>query len=66
MDQETQMSYEDRSGMIIGGIIVLGVGLLFLLVNLEVLPGLGTSWPGFIVIVGLALIIGALFKKKKA
>jgi len=52
--------------MIIGGIIVLGVGLLFLLVNLEVLPGLGTSWPGFIVIVGLALIIGALFKKKKA
>ena len=56
---------EVRSGMMVGGSIVLGVGLLFLLVNMDILPSLNETWPVIIIIVGLALIIGGLVRKKK-
>ncbi len=58
------MSYrhDERRGMLTGGLIVLGVGVLFLLVNLDVIPNIGKMWPVFPIIVGLALIISALFK----
>ncbi len=56
---------EARSGQMIGGLIVLGVGLLFLLVNMDILPPLRDTWPFFMIIVGVALIAGALFRKKK-
>ena len=56
---------EARSGQMTGGLIVLGVGLLFLLVNMDILPPIRDTWPMFMIIVGLALIGGALFRKKK-
>lgn len=66
MDFEDKKQHEERSGLLIGGTILLGVGFLFLLVNLDILPGLGETWPVFIIIVGLSLIIGGFFKGKKS
>ena len=57
---------DERSGMIIGGIITLGVGVLFLLYNLDVIPGMDYMWPIIPIIVGISLIIGAFFKSKKS
>jgi uncharacterized membrane protein HdeD (DUF308 family) len=55
---------EDRHGMVIGGIIVLGIGIIFLLSNLHILPHVGTMWPLILVVVGIALLIGAIVKKE--
>ena len=52
--------------MLTGGLIVLGVGVLFLLHNLEIIPGLGTMWPLFPIIVGLALIVSAFYKGRRS
>ncbi|MDH3892055.1 MAG: DUF5668 domain-containing protein [candidate division Zixibacteria bacterium] len=54
----------DRRGMLVGGVIVLGVGLIFLLSNMGVLPHIGQMWPMFPIIVGVALIVGAFYKGK--
>ncbi len=35
---------EERRGMLIGGLITLGVGLFFLLSNLDILPNIGESF----------------------
>lgn len=43
-----------------GGIIVLGIGLLFLLVNLDVIPPMRKSWPIFLIIVGIALVVARI------
>ncbi len=56
---------EERRGMIIGGLITMGIGVLFLLNNLDVIPGLEKMWPVIPVIVGASLIIGAFSKGKK-
>ena len=56
---------EDRHGMVIGGLIVLGLGIVFLLANLEIIPDFGTMWPLILVVIGVALLIGAVFKKDK-
>lgn len=56
---------EDRHGMVIGGLIVLGLGVVFLLANLEIIPDFGTMWPLMLVVVGIALLIGAVVKKDK-
>lgn len=56
---------EDARGMMIGGIIVLGVGILFLLQELDLIPDLSVLWPIFPIIVGLALIVGSLLKMRK-
>jgi hypothetical protein len=45
-------------GSIVSGIIILGIGLYFLAVNQHIIPTPGRSWPFFLVIVGVALIIG--------
>jgi uncharacterized membrane protein HdeD (DUF308 family) len=55
---------EDRHGMIIGGIIVLGIGVLFLLSNLDIIPDIGKMWPIILVVVGFALLIGAVIKRE--
>ena len=55
----------DRHGMVIGGLIVLGLGVVFLLANLEIIPDFGTMWPLVLVVIGIALLIGALVKKEK-
>jgi hypothetical protein len=56
----------DGRGSIVSGIIVLGVGLYFLGVNWEYLPPVGDSWPFFLVIVGIALIAGNLFRRRRS
>jgi uncharacterized membrane protein HdeD (DUF308 family) len=55
---------EDRHGMVIGGIIVLGIGVLFLLSNLDIIPDIGKMWPIILVVVGFALLIGAVIKRE--
>ncbi len=55
---------QDR-GPLIGGLIVLGLGVLFLLINLDILPGWRIVWPVVLIVVGLALIIAAIGRKKK-
>ncbi len=56
---------EDRRGLLISGSILTGLGILFLLITLEVIPGWRHIWPAIIIVVGLSLIIGAFSKKKK-
>lgn len=60
----TDCKKDDARGSIIGGVIVLGVGLYFLAMNMDMIPGPGDSWPIFLIIVGLALVIGNLFRRK--
>jgi len=55
---------DDRHGMVIGGLIVLGLGVVFLLSNLDIIPDFGTMWPLVLVVVGIALLVGAVVKKE--
>ena len=54
-----------RSGQIQSGVIVLGVGVIFLLSNLGYIPNIGRMWPLFPIIVGIALIVGGLMGKNR-
>ena len=54
---------DDRRGMVIGGSIVLGIGLVFFLGNMRIIPDIGETWPLILVVIGVALLIGAIFKK---
>ena len=56
----------ERRGMLTGGLITLGVGVVFLLNSLGILRGMGQMWPLFPIVVGIALIIGSFFKGKKS
>ena len=60
----TDCNKDDGRGSMVGGIIVLGVGLYFLAWNMDIIPDPGESWPIFMIIVGIALVIGNLFKNK--
>jgi hypothetical protein len=51
-------------GSITAGFILVGIGLVFLLDNLDIIPSLGETWPLFLIIIGAALLIGALRDKK--
>lgn len=44
MTDNERLEAESRSGKLIGGLIVLGVGILFLLVNYDIIPSLNRSW----------------------
>ena len=48
--------------MLIGGMIVTGVGVLFLMVELDIIPSVGRMWPVIPIIVGVALIVGSFRK----
>ena len=50
---------DDARGMLIGGLIVAGIGVFFLLRNLGIIPNLGRMWPVIPIIVGVAMIIGS-------
>ncbi len=63
-DREEKVDNE-RSGMLVGGLIVFGVGLLFLLRNFGIIPDIGEMWPVFPIIVGLAMIIGSFRKGRR-
>ena len=65
MEQETR-DKQNQKGMIVSGLIVFGIGVLFLAAEMGWIPGLHRSWPFILIVVGLALIVGALFKKPSA
>ncbi len=48
--------------MLIGGIIVTGVGVIFLLDEPDIIPSVGRMWPVIPIIVGVALIVGSFRK----
>lgn len=53
-----------RAGQIQGGVIVMGVGSIFLLSNLGYIPSIGRMWPLFPIVVGIALILGGLMGRR--
>jgi hypothetical protein len=55
-------SEADRRGMLVGGLITLGVGVIFLLSNMRILPDIGEMWPLIPIVVGVALVIGSFRK----
>jgi cell wall-active antibiotic response 4TMS protein YvqF len=57
---------DNARGMMIGGLVALGIGVLFLLRNLGVIPGFRVLWPLFPIIVGIALILGALLRMRRS
>ena len=56
---------ETRHGLIIGGIILIGIGGVFLAINMGWMPFVGDSWPVIPIIVGIALIIGAFTRSRE-
>lgn len=56
---------KDPHGKMVSGIILLGIGLLFLLNNFNIID-IDQSWPFILIIVGVALLIGAMFRKRDA
>ncbi|MBK7090324.1 MAG: hypothetical protein IPH59_01160 [bacterium] len=54
-DKKTSHSYN-----LTGGLIVLGIGIFFLLVNLDILPPVHESWPLILILVGVALIVSKI------
>ena len=65
MNGADKRANDEQSGMMIGGLIVLGIGLVFLLINLGIIPGFRVIWPIVMIIVGLALIVGSISRKKR-
>lgn len=65
MNNHTDKKKDDRNDKIIGGAILIGIGLIFLLINFDIIPSLSDTWPLFIIVVGVALIVGSFRKKKK-
>jgi hypothetical protein len=59
-------SESERRGMLTGGFIVTGFGVLFLLINLDILPDIGEMWPLLPIIVGISLIISSFYKGEKS
>ncbi len=51
--------HEGRTGALVGGIILIGIGAIFLID--EFVPGfeIGRLWPLILVAIGIALLIGA-------
>jgi hypothetical protein len=50
---------------LVGGLILVGMGCLFLLTNLGILPNLHVLWPVFLIIVGVAIIVGNLSGRRQ-
>jgi putative Mn2+ efflux pump MntP len=55
---------ERQHGSIVGGIVLIGIGGFFLLLNMGWIPFLWDSWPVILIIVGVALLIGAFSKTR--
>ena len=66
MSDDNNKKQDDRSGTIMGAMILIGIGVVFLLMNLDILPGWRDSWPIFLIAIGVAMVIGAFTKGKPA
>lgn len=53
----------ERSGLIIAGLILIGLGFIFLLGSLHIVDW-AILWPGILIVVGMALLIGAALKSR--
>jgi len=62
--EKSSSSKEWGSGKIFAGIILLGLGILFLLSNWGIIPSLGKTWPLILIIIGLAFLLGMSGKEK--
>ena len=57
---------EGTSGRYFAGFILIGIGILFLLTNWGIIPSLHKTWPLFLIIVGLAFLLGFGEKEKSS
>ena len=51
---------------LISGIVFLGLGLWMLWMEADWMPPIGQSWPVLLVIIGLAIMISAFYRKPKS
>ncbi len=65
MENEPKKPEQNQRGMMVSGLIVMGMGVLFLADEMGWIPGLSRTWPVILIVVGFALLAGALFKKPK-
>jgi len=56
---------DERCSTITSGLIMLGIGLFFLAVNMDIFPPVRDSWPIILIVVGLATMFGGIFKKRR-
>ncbi|MDH4222461.1 MAG: DUF5668 domain-containing protein [candidate division Zixibacteria bacterium] len=62
---EKPTSCKDRySGKYFVGFILIGIGILFLLLNWGIIPSLHKTWPVILIIVGIAFLLGLGNKEK--
>ncbi|HWO56389.1 MAG TPA: DUF5668 domain-containing protein [bacterium] len=66
MAEEQSKKGNHSKGSLTAGFILVGVGLVFLLSNLNVIPDLGETWPLFLIIIGASLVLGALRDRRSS
>lgn len=62
MSKDKPRKQRSPHGKMVTGIILLGIGVLFLLNNFDILF-IDESWPLILVVVGVALLVGAWIRK---
>jgi len=55
----------DRRKNLIWGIILIGIGVIFLLSNWDIIPDMWESWPIILIVIGVALILVARRKEEE-
>ena len=63
MSEPSPECCENTSGKMFWGILFLGVGILLLLQNLDILY-FSETWPVILIVVGLAMMLGMFGRKK--
>jgi hypothetical protein len=61
-NQSTPRKSKDVHGGIVGGLILIGIGGIFLLDSLDILD-MDVAWPLILIVVGTAILVGSLRKK---
>ena len=55
---------KNRKHPLVSGIILLGIGLFLLAVNYGWLPDIQQSWPVVIILIGIAILISTLARRR--
>lgn len=63
MGTQEEKKSSGRHSRLVEGIILIGIGLVFLFSNLGIIPGIGRVWPLFLIVVGFALFAGAFDRR---
>ena len=64
MAEEIKKDKGGRRGPIIGGMIVLVIGIIFLIGNLFPSYDFGKLWPLILIVIGLGILFGTSSKKE--